>query len=125
MAKQTSNKKVVLLEDEATLANLYMSKLKEAGFEVMLFEGVDELIRGIDNFKADVAFLDHALHGAEKSGLDVIPALKKSNPKMKVAMLSNYSEFQMEQKAKEAGADDYLLKINTSPATLVSYAEEL
>jgi len=125
MTKKTAIKKIFLLEDEQALASLYMSKLADAGFEVKLFDEVDKLIEASKSFKADVAFLDQSLHGAKKSGLDVIPSLKECNPKMQIVILSNYSEFQMEKAAKKAGADDYLLKINTSPNALVDYVKKL
>jgi len=124
-SKDTKNFKILLLEDEDALAQLYMRKLTQAGYEVRLFEKADQLLKEIGDYKADLAFLDHALHGENKSGLDVIPALKEVNPEMTIVMLSNYSEFQMEKQAKEAGASDYLLKINTPPSALVSYADKL
>ena len=125
MPKKTSIKTVVFLEDEKALATLYMGKLKDEGFKVQLFEVAEELIEKCDAIKPDAAFLDQALHGAAKSGLDVIPALRKCNPDMKIIVLSNYSEFQMKQEAKKAGADDYLLKIDTPPAKLVEYLKKL
>lgn len=125
MTKRTPIKKVVFLEDEKTLANLYMSKLKEAGFTVELFETAEDLMEKCDSVQPDVAFLDQALHGAKKSGLAVIPSLRKCNPEMKIIVLSNYSEFQMEKEAKKAGADDYLLKLDTPPSALVEYLKKL
>lgn len=125
MPKKTPIKKIIFLEDEKALADLYMSKLKEAGFTVELFETAEDLIERCDAIQPEVAFLDQALHGAKKSGLDVIPALKKCNPHMKIIVLSNYSEFQMEKEARKAGADDYLLKLNTPPSALVDYLKKL
>lgn len=123
--KPKNTVKILLLEDEDVLANLYLKKLEDAGFDVRLYEETDKLLEELGSFNPDIAFLDHALHGENKSGLDVIPALRKQNPKMKIVMLSNYSEFQMEQVARKAGASDYLLKINTPPGILVKHAEKL
>ena len=117
--------KVLLLEDEATLANLYSKKLTERGFQVRTHSDANGVIEEFDDFEPDIAFLDYSLHGNDKSGIDIIPLLLKKRPDMKIVMLSNYSEFQMEQQAKEAGAVDYLLKINTSPMTLADYTEKL
>jgi len=117
--------KILLLEDEDILAKLYLKKLTEVGFEVRLYEEVKKLLEEVVHYKPDMAFLDHALQGVNKSGLDVIPVLKKVNPAMAIIMLSNYSEFQMKEESRKAGAIDYLLKINTSPATLANYAQRL
>lgn len=117
--------KVILLEDEETLGRLYHKTMMAAGFDVKLYTDTTKLLKDLSKFVPDIAFLDHALHGESKSGLEVIPELRKRNPKMKIVILSNYSEFQMEQAAKKAGADDYLLKINTPPPALAKYAEKL
>ena len=120
-----SAKKILLLEDELVLANLYYKKLSEAGHEVMLCLDTHELLEAYQAFNADAAILDNTLKGDVKSGMDLIPVLKKSNPKIKIAMLSNHSEFHMEAAARKAGANDYLLKINMSPRQLVDYVEKL
>lgn len=117
--------KIIFLEDEVTLARLYTDKLKKADFEVISYTDVNTLIKNLDTLEVDIAFLDYSLHGESMSGADVIPVIKEKHPNIKIIMLSNYSEFQMEKEAKEAGADDYLLKINTPPAALVAYAEKL
>jgi len=118
-------KKILFLEDEVALANLYYKKLSEAGHQVRLYRESRELLDSYKAFKADVAFLDNTLKGEVKSGMDLIPVLKKYNPTIKIAMLSNHSEFQMEAAARKAGADDYLLKINMSPRQLVDYVDKL
>jgi len=122
MSKKT-NKKIILLEDEAVLANLYSKALSSAGYEVKHYADTVHLIKEAAQFNADAAFIDQNLSG--ESGVDVIPVLKQINPQIKIAILSNYSEFQMEEEAKKAGADDYLLKINTSPFHLVAYVNKL
>lgn len=118
-------KKIILLEDEIALANLYYKKLSEAGHEVKLCTEIQELIDSCESFQADAAFLDNTLHGEERSGMDLIPLLKQTNPMIKIAMLSNYSEFQLKTAALKAGANAYLLKINTSPNQLVAYVDQL
>ncbi len=125
MPNKTAIKKVIFLEDEKALSKLYVSKLKEAGFKVTLFESAEDLIEKCESIKPDAAILDQALHGAEKSGLDAIPKLRECNPDMKIVIFSNYSEFQMKSEAKKAGADDYLLKLETPPPALVNYLKKL
>lgn len=118
-------KKILLLEDELALAKLYYKKLAEAGHDVKLCTETKELLDEYEDFKADAAFLDNTIRGERTSGMDLIPILKRSNPKIKIAMLSNHSEFHMEKAAREAGAQDYILKINMSPTQLVTYVDKL
>ncbi len=117
--------RVLFLEDEDVLATLYCKKLEEAGYLVKLCRDAEGLIDSHEAFEPDVAFLDHALHGKNQSGMEMIPILKKAKPDVKIVMLSNYSAFQMEQDARKAGAIDYLLKINISPNELVNYTNKL
>ena len=123
--KAKTKAKIIFLEDEKTLARLYTDKLEQAGFEVISYTDINTLIKDLDTLEADIAFLDYSLHGETMSGADIIPLVRESHLEIKIVMLSNYSEFQMEKEAKEAGADDYLLKINTPPAALVAYAKKL
>jgi len=124
MPKKTCKKKILLLEDEKALADFYANRLKEAGHEVKVFTTTKNLLGLCNGFKPDIAFVDHSLAGSEVSGTDAIPTLRECNPNMKIIMLTNYSEFQMKDEAKKAGADDYLLKINTPPEILVSYVKQ-
>lgn len=124
MAKKAAIKKVLILEDEEALAKMYADRLKEAGYEVRIFNKTDGLFEGCIDFKPDIAFIDHTLVGSETTGTDSIPLVRKCNPDMKVIMLTNYSTFQMKAGATKAGADDYLLKINTPPDVLVNYLKQ-
>jgi len=119
------SKKILFLEDEEILGRLYCKKLEEAGYVVRLCKDTDELIDHYESFDADLAFLDQGIKDHHVSGMDMIPILKNKNPNVKIAMLSNYSEFQLKDKAKKAGAHDYLLKINMSPTKLVQYTRKI
>lgn len=125
MSEENKEIKVLLLEDEEALAKLYIKKLEEAGYQTMLCKDTQCLIDCMESFRPNIAFLDHSIQGDDKSGMDVIPVLKEKNPGMKVVMLSNFSEFQIEKAAKEAGADEYLLKINTPPNVLIKVTKRL
>jgi DNA-binding NarL/FixJ family response regulator len=69
--------------------------------------------------------IDHGIRGEKKSGLDVIPALRKCLPQSKIIMLSNYPQAQLEQQAVKAGASAFLVKINTPLKVLVNYVQKI
>ena len=73
----------------------------------------------------DVAILDQSLHGETKTGIEIIPLVKSIFPKAVILMLSNYSSLDLEQEARQAGADGFLVKIDTSPIKLVQILQEL
>lgn len=118
-------KKILILEDEEVLGRVYKKKLEEAGFEVVWVKTVEETETLIHSYAADILLLDHGIRGYEKAGIDLIPLLRTVLPHSKIIMLSNYSDFQMQVKALEKGADDYLVKINTHPRELVRRIQAL
>ncbi len=118
-------KNILILEDEPILANIYKKNLEAAGFNVKCAVSVDEASKLLSKFKPDLALLDHGIRGEEEAGLDFIPRIKKVLPGVKIVMLSNYSNQQIQEDAKQAGVDDYLIKLNTPPKVLVEYVKKL
>ena len=123
----TNNKKqkILLMEDEAVLGEIYKKALEEAGFEVEWYKTTEETEEAAKRFMPNVILLDHGIRGEDRSGLDILPGIKKILPKSNVVMLSNYSEKQLEKATKKAGAVGYLIKLDTPPAVLVQYVKKL
>ncbi|MBU0727826.1 response regulator [Patescibacteria group bacterium] len=117
--------KILILEDEDVLAKIYKKKLESDGFEVIWVRTTNEAEKQAVKTDIDVFLVDHGIANEERSGLDLIPILKKARPDSEVIMLSNFSDFQLEKEAKEAGASDYLLKIDTTPKKLSAYIKKL
>lgn len=61
---------------------------------------------------ADLVILD--LQMPRVGGMEVLPVLKKTFPRLKVIVFSNYNEARLVKEIKELGADAYLLKNSTS-----------
>jgi len=117
-------KSILYLEDEEIIGTIYKKNLEKAGFTVVWTKTSDETLRSAEKKKYDFIALDHALK-EDVTGMDILPAIREKQPKSKIVMLSNYSQFQMEAKAKELGADGYLVKINTTPKSLIEYIKTL
>ncbi len=113
--------KILILEDEEILGKLYAKKLEKADFEVKWINRIKEVEKATSDFNPEIVLLDHGINGEEQSGMDIIPNVRKIVPNAKIVMLSNYSKFHLEKKVIESGADDYLVKLDTSPNTLVKY----
>lgn len=118
-------KKILILEDEPVLANIYKKNLEAAGYTVKCAVSVEEASNMLKEYMPDLALLDHGIRGQEKAGLDFVPELKSLYPEVKIVMLSNYNHHQIQEEAEDAGVDDYLVKLNTSPKDLVNYVEKL
>jgi len=113
------------MEDETVLGEIYKKALEEAGFEVKWEKTTKETEETAKEFKPEVILLDHGIRGEDRSGLDILPGLKKILPDTDIIMLSNYAQEQLEKATIKAGAVGYLIKIDTPPAALVKYVNKL
>ena len=100
--------KILLVEDEAQLAEVIGELLKQNLHEVdMVYngnEGEEYALTGV----YDAIILDIMLPG--KSGLDVLQTLRLSGVKTPVLLLSARSEISDKISGLDRGADDYLTK---------------
>lgn len=117
--------KLVIIEDEQQIASLYKSRMEREGFDVQLFHSPEVFIKNINHYFANVYLIDQSLGSDSYSGIDLIPMIKSIYPDSKIIILSNYSSFQLKDKAMKAGSDDYLVKIDYSPKKLITYLNNL
>jgi len=118
----TANKeeeiRVLLIEDEKEVAELYKLKLTLDGYEVTLAESGQE---GLDlAFKEapELIFLDLKMPGMD--GFEVLKKLRES-PKTKdtpVLILSNFDEQDLIEKGLTLGANEYLIKSQFTPEAI-------
>ena len=104
-------KKLLIIEDEKELGAIYAKFLRSSGFQVECTETAEAAVDLAHKFAADLILLDHGLAGG-KDGIESIPNLKKNFPKAKIVLFSNYSAYEMEDKAIKAGADAYWVKLD-------------
>jgi DNA-binding response OmpR family regulator len=100
--------KVLLIEDEKSLADSIESYLKQEGYicEVASdFDSADEKAKLSDY---DCVLLDITLPGG--NGLDILNNLKKQKPDAAVIIISARNSLDDKIKGLEIGADDYLTK---------------
>jgi CheY-like chemotaxis protein len=118
--------KIMLVEDDQMIAEIYQKKFESAGFEVVNAVTGKEVLKYALEDKFDLILLDMVL--PEMSGLDVLKELR-SNPDysrdLKVIVLSNLNKTENEKEAKENGANDYIGKTQYSPSELVAEIQRL
>lgn len=117
--KQTAEKvKVLLIEDEPEVLELYRLKLTLDDYDVVTAQNGQE---GLDKAKSEnpeLIFLDIKMPGMD--GFEVLKHLR-SDDKTKdipVVILSNFDEEAMVEKGLALGANEYLIKSQFSPAGL-------
>jgi len=112
----------ILIADDHTLFRQGLTSLLEKqvyGIKVV-GEAADgyEALEKVKTLKPDLVFLDIAMPGL--SGLDVIPLIKKIDPRIKVLILSMYENEEYLYQSLRAGASGYVLKKAASSDLIAS-----
>lgn len=100
--------RILVVEDDVRLQDSVAGLLRDAGYAVdVSSDGVEGLYYG-EEFPIDLAIVDLGLPGM--SGLDMIRALRRSDVRFPVLILTARSDWQEKVRGLEAGADDYMTK---------------
>jgi CheY-like chemotaxis protein len=116
-------KKVLLIEDDPFMVDIYSKKLRESGFEFDLAVNGKEAFKKIKE-KPDLILLDIVLPGID--GWEILEKVK-SDPELKsipIFVLSNLGQRAEVEKALKLGADKYLIKANFTPSQVVAEVEK-
>ena len=115
--------KILLVEDDRFISEIYYRKLTENGFDVKLAQDGIEAISFFKDFRPDLVLLDVML--PKKSGWEVLRDIKDiKDSEAKVIMLTNLGEKEKIKQAQEMGADDYLVKASLTPSELVEIIKD-
>ncbi len=112
-------KKILVIEDDKFISEVYVAKLLKEGFETILIGDGDEAIKRAETEKPDLILLD--IFMPKISGMDVLRALKERDitRDIPVIMLTNATEEEYVGSAMNMGAKDYLVKSNYTPEEIV------
>ncbi len=116
---EQKQKKILLVEDDDSLASVYVTRLEAEGFVIKRVpNGEDALAAAID-FKPDLVLLDVMM--PKVSGFDVLDILRNTpeTANVQVIMLTALSQESDKARAEELGVDDYLVKSQVVIADVV------
>ena len=117
--------KVLIVEDEEMLVNMYVSKFETEGFEPIMALNGKQGIELANNENPAIILLDVIM--PEMDGFMVLKELK-SNPKTQkipVIMLTNLGQDEDIEKGNKLGVVDYLVKANLTPSQVVDKVKEI
>lgn len=105
-----TKKKILLVEDDAALANVYKTRLDMEGFDVRHVDNGEEALSNAIDFRPDLIVLDVMM--PKINGFDVLDILRTTpeTMSMRVIMLTALSQAKDKERAEQLGADDYLVK---------------
>lgn len=111
-------KKILIIEDDVVLSEMYATKLANSGFEVK------ESINGLDaltiiwEFEPDAILLD--LMMPTMNGFETLEAIKnQTSSKSKIIVFTNIIDKDKIDEAMEHWADDYIIKANVNPSDVI------
>ena len=116
-------KKVLVLEDEASIRGFIVINLRRAGYDVIEAESGEEALDLLrENPDARVALLDIMLPGID--GFEVCRRIRATNTNIGIIMLTARSQEMDKVTGLMTGADDYVTK-PFSPAELTARVDAL
>jgi CheY-like chemotaxis protein len=116
--------KILIVDDDVDLRELYKTTLKNEGFDVKTAENGEDALSQIMQDKPDLIVLDimmPKIHGMDT--LDIIKATPETKD-IKVLILSALSDQKMMDRAKELGVVDYVVKSQSDMSTVLDHIKE-
>lgn len=103
-------KKILLVEDDDALANVYLMRLQAEGFDVRRVANGEDALAAAREYKPNLILLDAMM--PKISGFDVLDILRNTTEtaNIKIIMLTALSQETDKERAQGLGVDDYLVK---------------
>ncbi len=99
----------MVVDDERDICNFVKSFFETRGFQVSTALNGDEAMLLLLTEKPDIVILDVMMRH-EREGLEYLPQIKKSQPSVKILMVTGVDDADSIALAKKLGADDYITK---------------
>lgn len=105
-----NKKKILLVEDDTTLAEVYRSRLEMEGFDTKEVNNGEEALSVIQEYKPDLVLLDAMM--PKISGFDVLDIIRNTpaTANTHIIMLTALSQPKDKERAESLGVDEYLVK---------------
>jgi CheY-like chemotaxis protein len=123
MEKEEDEVRVLFVEDDPAVAQMYRLKLELDGYSVEIAPDGEQAVARAMAAPPDIVFLDIRL--PKLDGLGVLEALRaqRQTRQIPVVILSNYSEGELIERGLKLGALEYLIKSQTTPAKVAGGVE--
>jgi len=118
-------KKILIIEDDSFLSEMYSTKLIQEGFETEIAVDGEQGIDKIKNIKPDLVLLDIVL--PKMDGFEILESVKK-DPEFKnipIILLTNLGQKNEIEKGLSLGADEYIIKAHFTPTAVVAKVKEI
>lgn len=123
---KTNQFKILIVEDDNFLADIYKTKLELEGFKVTVASDGEKGLKLIQTKTPDLVLLDILL--PKLDGFAILETVKNGEPPAKdvpIILLTNLGQNEEVQKGLRLGAVDYLIKAHFKPAEVVEKIKKI
>lgn len=99
-------KKILVVDDEESIRELYRAELAEEGYEVDLAGDGLQALRRLDAFRPDLVTLDVKMPGID--GIETLRRIRERHPTVPVILVTAFGEFR--QDFNTWASDAYIVK---------------
>ena len=110
-------KKILFVEDFLVMQDMYRDAFEKEGYTVHFAQDGTDALKKVDEEKYAVVFVDMLL--PVMNGIEFLEEFSERPPTTKVYALSDFSDPETIDRAKELGIEDYLRKTDYPPSKLV------
>jgi DNA-binding response OmpR family regulator len=111
--------KILVIEDDAKLQNMYTSMLEHEGFEAFIAGSGPDGLGLLSRHPCDLILLDIMLPGG-MNGFDVLMRLQQNESTKHIPVIVMTNLDSERRTAIDMGAADYIIKADTDPKNLIS-----
>ncbi|MBI1888979.1 MAG: response regulator transcription factor [Candidatus Spechtbacteria bacterium] len=117
--------KILLIEDDPFLSEIYVTKFHEAGFMAVVAEDGVFGLEKVKEVRPDIVILDIVMPNMD--GFELLRKIKKDEDLKftPVVILSNLGEQENVEKGFGLGAADYIIKAHYTPTEVVAKVKEI
>jgi DNA-binding response OmpR family regulator len=118
-------KKVLIVEDDPFIRDIYQVKFSQDGFEVVGADNGMEALKKMEQLIPDIILLDIVMPYMD--GMETLKNIKAKEEwkKIPIIMLTNISEKEKITESEGYGVNDYLIKSHFTPSEVVQKVKTL
>lgn len=126
MSDQVQQKKILFIDDDSFLLDMYSLKFTKAGYDVKIANSSELALKMLrDGYVPDVMLVDIVMPGTD--GLDLVSTIRGENlvPSAVIIMLTNQSASDDVARAQKAPVDGYIVKATSIPSEVLVEVEKI
>ncbi len=122
----SQKKKILIVDDDSFLLDMYALKFTQSGFDVMTALGSDVALSKLrEHYAPDIMLLDVMMPGMD--GFELLDTVNKEKlvPNAISVFLSNRGQSSDIARGQELGAAGYIVKASSTPAEVIEKVNQI